>query len=190
MASARRWPTSTTRRLPLVTSLTPHGHAQAAAVAAGWTRAPSLIVVSPFLRTRQTAAPLIARYPEAPAACWPVQEFTYLSPERCAGTTAAERRPWVEAYWGRLDPAHVDGPGAESFAAMAGRARALLARLVAHPAGRVAVFTHGQLMQCCRLLGLPPEGHAEADDQALMRRFLEAERRAPVGNGAVIAVAG
>src|SRR5262249_26015910 len=38
------------------------------------------------------------------------------SPARYLDTTAADRIPFVEAYWSRCDPHYVDGDGAESFA--------------------------------------------------------------------------
>ncbi|WP_367161082.1 phosphoglycerate mutase family protein (plasmid) [Kozakia baliensis] len=69
--------------------LSARGEAQARDLANRLTEAPDLIVHSPFLRTYQTAAPTIARYPDAPVVVWPIQEFTYLSPMRCAGTTGA-----------------------------------------------------------------------------------------------------
>jgi len=47
------------------------------------------------LRSQQTAAPLIARYPDVPVEQWPIQEFTYLSPEHCHNTTFSERKPLV-----------------------------------------------------------------------------------------------
>jgi broad specificity phosphatase PhoE len=46
--------------------LTERGQEQARAVAASWTEAPALIVTSPYTRTRQTAAPTIARFPGVP----------------------------------------------------------------------------------------------------------------------------
>jgi broad specificity phosphatase PhoE len=61
--------------------------------------APDLIVVSPFLWAKQTAEPFIARFPAAKVeTTWPVQEFTYISPERCVGSTFEKRKPIVEAY--------------------------------------------------------------------------------------------
>src|SRR3546814_18471767 len=48
-------------------ALTERGHEQARAVAASWTQAPARIVTSPYTRTRQTAAPPIARFPGVPA---------------------------------------------------------------------------------------------------------------------------
>src|SRR3546814_8146983 len=46
--------------------LTELGQEQAREVAASWTQAPALIVTSPYTRTRQTAAPTIARFPGVP----------------------------------------------------------------------------------------------------------------------------
>ena len=47
-------------------ALTARGEGQAGQLAREWTEAPSLIVTSPFQRTRQTAAPTIARFPGVP----------------------------------------------------------------------------------------------------------------------------
>jgi broad specificity phosphatase PhoE len=79
--------------------LTERGHEQARAVAASWTQAPALIVTSPYTRTRQTAAPTIARFPGVPVEVWPIEEFTYLQPARWNGTRSAERMPHLERYW-------------------------------------------------------------------------------------------
>lgn len=57
----------------------------------------------------------VAAFPTAPFETWPIQEFTYLEPARCANTTVAQRKEWVEAYWARSDLAFTDGAGAESF---------------------------------------------------------------------------
>ena len=167
---------------PASIPLTEAGRDQARAIATMITRRPDLIVVSPYLRTRQTAAPSLERFPDVPVETWPVQEFTYLSPGRCVGTTAAQRRPLVEAYWQRCDASAVDGEGAESFTAMLQRVRALRERLATHPAGFILVFMHGQIMQGLRLLTLYPD----LDDQMLMARFLAFDRQEPVRNGQIL----
>ncbi len=168
---------------PATIPLTLVGCDQAERVAAELSRRPDLIVVSPYLRTQQTAEPTVQRFPDVPVETWPVQEFTYLSPSRCIDMTAEQRRPLVEAYWHRCDPHHDDGPGAESFSAMLGRVRDLQDRLAAHPAGCIAVFTHGQVMQAFRLLDL----HPTMSDRELMARFLEFDRHSPVHNGQMLA---
>jgi broad specificity phosphatase PhoE len=66
--------------------LTEKGWNQARQVAMEWTEKPSLIVTSPFLRTQQTAAPTIERFPDVPVQVWPIEEFTYLQPSRWNGT--------------------------------------------------------------------------------------------------------
>ncbi len=169
---------------PASIPLSEAGQAQALAIAAALPRQPDLIVISPFLRTRQTAEQTMSRFPDVPVETWPVQEFTYLSPSRCADMTAAQRRPLVEAYWQRCEQEHVDGPGAESFSAMLVRVRWLRERLATHAADYIVVFTHGQVMQACRLL----EAHPDRDDRLLMADFPEADRETPVQNGEIVQI--
>ncbi|QXG47478.1 histidine phosphatase family protein [Pseudomonas viridiflava] len=126
--------------------LTQRGIEQANLVARSFAQAPDLIVASPFSRAQSTAKATVASFMDVPLETWPIHEFTYLEPARCANTTVAERRRWVEAYWARSDPAFVDGAGAESFLDFISRARSLLDRLSDHPALDIAVFAHGQII--------------------------------------------
>jgi broad specificity phosphatase PhoE len=103
--------------------LTERGHEQARAVAASWTQAPALIVTSPYTRTRQTAAPTIARFPGVPVEVWPIEEFTYLQPARWNGTRSAERMPHLERYWSAADPDYCDGEGRRASPPCYGAAR-------------------------------------------------------------------
>jgi len=177
---------------PLRIPLTERGHAQAGQLAHEWNEArPGLIVVSPATRAQQTAAPMCARFPDVPTQTWPVQEFCYLDPVRCAGTTAAQRRAWVEAYWQQADPVHRDGPGAETFAEFMARVqRALqsLATLAArtesagHDEGPVLLFGHGQFINAMRWL----QRGADPWDMQAFRRFDLAQ---PVHNGEVLKLA-
>ncbi|WP_285309595.1 histidine phosphatase family protein [Stenotrophomonas maltophilia] len=131
-------------------ALTAMGEEQARAMAVTWPAAPDRIFTSPFLRARQTSQPLAERF-KMVAAPLAVHEFTYLSPERCVGTSAADRKQWVEDYWSRCDPNYVDGPGAESFAQLIARAARALRILKSYSAHeQVVVFSHGQLMQAMR----------------------------------------
>ena len=111
-----------------------------------------LIVVSPFVRTRQTAEPLRQKYPDVPVEEWPVQEFSFLDADRCADTTQEERRPLAEAYFARNDPDYVDGKDAESFNQLLARVDDMLTRLRALPGeNKTVVFTHGNFMRAARL---------------------------------------
>ncbi len=159
--------------------LTPLGVSQAREVACSWKREPTHIISSPFLRARQTAAPTCAHFPGVPLAIWPIQEFTYLCPAHWANTTRAQRRPTVEAYWERCDPAYLDGEGAESFSQVLRRAEAALARLAALPDdAEVFLFSHGQFMQVVR----QTVGLAGESDEDKMVQFWPFEQQSPVLN--------
>lgn len=164
--------------------LTPLGQAQAAAIASTLEWTPELIIVSPFLRARQTAEPCLARFRDVAHEIWPVQEFTYLAPSRCAGTTVAQRRPWTNAYWESCDPDSRDGDESESFSAFTLRVRDTMARLEAlHASGlRSAVlFGHAQFILALKLLVCEPAGTAID-----MRRFRHLDLHAPIGNGEAV----
>ncbi len=165
---------------PALIPLTERGHEQARQFALTFEQAPDLIVCSPFLRVRQTAAPTIARFPSVPVEEWPVQEFTYLSPALCAASTVAQRRPLVEAYWEKADPAFCHGPGTESFAAFISRVQAALDRLTALPVASVALFGHGQFLQAARWLSL--RERSTTLDQEGMRQFRSLDVNATIPN--------
>lgn len=77
------------------TPLTPKGIEQAERLASVFTEQPSLLVVSSYLRSQQTAESLIRRFPDRPRVAWPAQEFTYLARPPGQLTTAEQRRPRV-----------------------------------------------------------------------------------------------
>jgi probable phosphoglycerate mutase len=148
--------------------LTELGHAQAKAFAEKSDCRPTLFLVSPFLRARQTSEPLLQRFPAVPVEEWPIQEFTYLEPDRHNGTNEEQQMPHILEYWERGDSSYVDGSGAESFTMFLDRARAAIGRLaLMAPGGCVVVFTHGLLMQAFRLVTLFPD----ATDAELMSNF-------------------
>src|SRR5471030_2489881 len=126
--------------------LTLRGIAQAQLVALWFTKSPSLIVASPFSRAQATAMETATAFSSVPFETWPIHEFTYLEPGRCANTTVAQRRDWVEAYWAKADPAFRDGEGAESFLDFISRVQSFLNRLAEHPAQDIAAFSHGQFI--------------------------------------------
>lgn len=142
---------------PSEIALTQHGHEQARCVADAFTHAPDLIITSPYLRTQQTAAPLLERFPASQSLEMPVHEFTYLAPERCQNTTWQERVPMAAEYWKRCDPHYVDGLGAESFAGLIDRVNAFMAYLKENQGLFIAAFTHGQFVQALlwRLISNP-----------------------------------
>jgi 2,3-bisphosphoglycerate-dependent phosphoglycerate mutase len=161
--------------------LTQLGQSQARNVAEQFDRAPSLIVTSKYLRTQETAAPTIERFPDVPRAEWNIHEFTYLSLESCADKSFMERKPLVDAYWERCDPLHVDGEGAESFSLMLDRVDELLGRLQSGREDFIAIFTHGQLMRAALWMIL---GNRRRDVEA-MRLFRAFDLAYPIQNAAI-----
>jgi broad specificity phosphatase PhoE len=156
-------PTSDTAKIVL----TSRGMAQAECVVAAFTRPPSLIVTSSYLRAIQSAQPTIERFPQACLEEWPVHEYTYLSLASRHNTTLQGRKPQIDAYWERCDPQYIDGDGAESFAALVVRAEQVLERIRCLDDDFVAIFSHGLFIRT--LLWVLLAGPVEID-AAMMRR--------------------
>ena len=157
-------PTSVTQLI----TLTPKGFAQAERAAGAIDRAPSLIVTSPYLRSKQSAQPAIDRFPQARVEEWPVHEFSLLSLANRRNTTPEQRRPLVDAFWERCDPLYVDGDGAESFAGLVERASSTLERLRRLDDEFAVVFGHGLFTRALLWVFL---AGAPAIDARTMRRF-------------------
>jgi broad specificity phosphatase PhoE len=162
--------------------LTPDGHRQATQVAQVLADVPALIVTSPYLRARQTARPMISRYPAAARQEWPVQEFTYLGELHGRATTAREREPYARAYWDRADP-DAASHGAESFAGLLGRVTDFLSRLSAQESGPAVVFTHGLFM---RAVAWSLLAGVTAPDEGQMRSFRRFADRFLVPNAGIM----
>ncbi len=127
--------------------LTAHGEAQALTFAQRIPRPPDRIVVSPYRRAQQTAAPCIARFPEMPVEEWPVEEMHYLSRERTRQTTQIERRALGRGFWDLSDPDFVDGPGAESFRQFITRADHALLRSRQRTESFIVIFAHSLFLR-------------------------------------------
>ena len=154
--------------------LTGKGIDQASRLADSFTRPPTLIVTSPYIRTQQSAGPTIQRFPTARQEQWQVQEFSYLSPERYRGTTVTDRRPFVEKYWSKCDPHHIDGEGAESFADFIRRVQRAIDGLWSCQSEFVAVFGHGLFLRAMiwrMLFGARP---INPSTMSSFRHFLDA----------------
>jgi broad specificity phosphatase PhoE len=145
--------------------LTDKGVEQARQVALSLVEPPELIVASPFSRAQATAASTTEAFQLVPFETWPIQEFTYPEPARCDNTTVAQRRSWVNEYWGKASPIYIDGLGAESFVEFVNHARSFLDRVAEHAAQNIVVFSHGQFINAVAwLIAHQP---AEIDNQAM-----------------------
>lgn len=128
---------------PSASELTPQGTAEAQQIARAFTTPPDLIVISSFIRARQTAAPTLARFPQVPTTTWPIYEFTYLAASHYNGTTGSQRWPIAQTYWQRNDPDYRDGTQSETFAELVERIWTVIAQLRQSEAQFVALFSHG-----------------------------------------------
>lgn len=155
--------------------LTDLGQQQARAVAESLSFTPHRIVVSPYLRTQQTAAPTIERFPAVAVETWPIHEFTFWDPAHVPVQGEDELMRAIDHYWTTADPDVRFGGGAESFAMFLGRAEAALDRLqTERNATPIVLFTHGHFMQALRLTVLYPEKSAKEKMQ--MFRAFDAAR--------------
>ncbi len=127
--------------------LTERGQGQAEYVAKYIEDEPDLIVTSSYIRTQQTAAPTLKKFPNVPTEIWPVEEFTYLSSLLYANTTISERRSSGIRYWKKRDPAYRDGPGAESFNDLFDRAKETFELIRKSNTKKILIFSHGWFMR-------------------------------------------
>lgn len=92
------------------------------------------------------------------------------------GTTAQQRRDWVEDYWVRADPARCDGDGAESFNEFLVRVDDAINRLSQIDSRVVLVFGHGQFINAMRW-----RCSKEAENQG-MQSFRAFDLKSPVAH--------
>lgn len=131
---------------PALIFLSPGGHEQAERLVDKLASPPELVVTSHYIRTQQTAEPVIKKYPHAPCEEWGIHEFTYLSPGKCKNTTRNERLPMVKQYWDSCDPSYCDGPGAESFGDFINRVKATINKIQERKEQSIVLFSHGQFI--------------------------------------------
>jgi len=127
--------------------LTPTGQSQAKKIASEFTSPPELIVTSKYLRTKQTAEPLIKKYPNVPCEEWQIHEFSYISPVRCQNMDKEERAPIRHAYWKSADPFYRDDENVESFADFIERVKNTLGILRSRPENFTVLFSHGLFIE-------------------------------------------
>ena len=161
-------------------ALTELGHLQARQLLAQLPKADH-VIISPFLRTLQTAQPLLDR-DQLTAEILPIEEFSYLSDVKCRGTTLSQRKPWVDAYWQLADVDYVDASDAESFRDLYQRVEALFTFLDREQQRyldqNLMIFSHGQFLQLFQMLMTEPQ----AVSAELMQAFRHNMLHQPIKN--------
>ena len=157
---------------PKEISLSEKGFHQSQILADSISSRPDLIVISPYLRSQQTAKDLINRFPETPTEILMVQEFTYLSISRCRNTTPHERKPLVEEFWTRGDPHYCDGDQAESLAEFFYRVENFLLQMSERRFELAFVFTHEQFIKALIWKVLHPKKVINENSMGAFQKFM------------------
>ncbi len=104
------------------------------------------IGVSKYLRTQQTAQPLVEKTALTPTIIEGLQEFNYLCFETIKGKTVEERMQIAERYWLKQAPDFIDGGDdtqAENFAMFVQRTQKVLTQLQRLEDGIHVLYSHG-----------------------------------------------
>lgn len=160
--------------------LSEQGQRQAEAVADLLPREPALVLVSPMLRTQQTAEPYCRRRGAQPTVQPTLAEFSMICATLIAGFSGEQRRPVAEAYWADADPWKRLGPNADTFIEFDARVGDFIDLMPELPDGTV-IFGHGiwfALLQW-RLLGM------RSQDAPGMKAFRHFQQGFSVPNCAV-----
>ena len=168
---------------PQTVNLTPKGRLEAEAKAAGFAAKPDLFITSRYVRTQQTAAPFLKKFPDVPAEEWNIHEFTYLSAGKYKDTTNLERLPSMEEYWNRADPFYKDDADAESFAEFVQRCRDTVEQMKKCEGALTVAFCHGYVMNGIRCL---LEGRFDKVDADTMRDFWQYHKTHKIENCATL----
>lgn len=130
--------------------LSEYGHKQAQVLCA---KLPKIdhVIVSKYLRTQQTAVPILEKYGILSEVDEHLHEFSYLSEYKCTNTDLNDHKVWVNAYWEKMDYQHRDADDAESFEDLYFRVQAFHQKLKTlaslYTKKNLAVFSHGQFLQ-------------------------------------------
>lgn len=125
-------------------SLTARGHQQARALLADIPWEPRAVFVSEYIRTHQTAAPVLARFNLQKTVMAPLNEFNLFGYDVVKGLTGQQRLPLTRRYWRACDPHAVHGEEGQSFNAFCQQVRRVMTLLEqgAIPDGSL-LFGHG-----------------------------------------------
>jgi broad specificity phosphatase PhoE len=161
--------------------LSEKGKKQAGVLTEKITDKPELIITSPYIRTLQTARPLMAKFPDTKHQQWPVHEFTYLTPAKYHNTTMQQRFPMAIEYWDRNDPEYCDGQGAESFTDFLKRVRDCKNKLAELKENYIIVFSHYQFIAAYIWLNDSKQSVSTAGQMADFRQYLCSNKLENVG---------
>ncbi len=140
--------------------LTEKGETQAKLVVPAIPNKPDAVLLSSYVRARQTAQPTLDHFNPVSTEEWPIHEFTYLSDAKYVGKRMEDRIPFARAYWTAEDPHSRDDGSCESFAEVVIRLDETKRLMRAHDAPFLVAFSHGLFIR--GLIWSITSSHAEA----------------------------
>ncbi|ENW06563.1 hypothetical protein F934_00629 [Acinetobacter beijerinckii ANC 3835] len=109
------------------------------------------VIISKYLRTYQTAEPILQKYRITAEIDGNIDEFSYLSERKCANTNLDDRKEWVKAYWEKMDRDYRDDDDAESFTDLYICVQLFHKKLrqleKEYAEKNLVIFTHGQFLR-------------------------------------------
>ncbi len=168
---------------PAASELTEKGHREAEYVVQAFTTKPDLVVVSPYIRAQQTAVPTINHFDPIKVAEWPIEEFSYLHPDRYNGTTGSERWPFARDYWDRMDPEEEEAGEGESFVSLLARVQLMEDQLWQASEQFIVLFSHGLFLRAFLWMNLT--GIRRATPKT-MQRYLNFSRGIGMPNASIL----
>ncbi|NNP67031.1 histidine phosphatase family protein [Acinetobacter sp. Ac_5812] len=143
------------------------------------------VIVSKYLRTYQTAEPILQKYKLSAEIDENLHEFSYLSESKCFNTNLDDRKLWVNAYWERMDHDYREADDAESFADLHSRVQLFHKKLRQlereYAEKNLVIFTHGQFLQLLLTLMDRPQPLS----RELMQSFRSDLIHRPIQNTAI-----
>lgn len=113
---------------------------------------PDRIICSRFIRTIETAEPLMNKFPEVETHIWiDTHEFQPIDTKKYAGLITEERDNIARGYWIRMDPLFHDGGNSESFKNFVNRTNSGILKMKDLD-GLNCIFTHANFIRCLLVL--------------------------------------
>lgn len=135
---------------------------------------PNKIICSKYIRTVETAEPLMEKFPESEIHLWiDSHEFQPLDSKRNDGITTEQRNNNNKLYWLRLDPFYHDGGNSESFKEFVQRVNLCILKMK-NLSGVNYIFSHENFIRCSLvLLRYFPESNFENEEVDLYLKIME-----------------
>lgn len=161
--------------------LSPLGEAQSLAVAPLLPAQPALVLTSPYVRARQTAAPYCALCGVQMHEVDLLHEFDAIAFHLIEGMTGEQRRPVTAEFWGKADPLLRTGKDKETFTEFATRVRAFRDIVLPVLPNETVIFGHGTWIALLLWMQLGFNPLVERG----MRRFRGFQQGLPMPNSSI-----